>query len=297
MELLYKYLNGNVTVSIYDDGTKIQEWDDNEIPDPEFPNSMDVKITNYCDLGCPFCHEMSTVKGEHADLVSLFNVLSRLPAGTELALGGGNPLDHPDLEAFLGVCKKVGLICNMTINIRHIEENAYFLNQLINNKLIYGVGVSIDDNSDLRIIDKIINKANVVYHVIAGVSSINILDEIRRSSVKKVLILGYKDVGRGITFHDTDVEYCMEEWYEEIGRYIGKIHLSFDNLAIKQLKVKRFLTQEQWNSIYMGTDGQFTMYVDAVKKEFAISSTSPVRYLLTPFIENCFDIVKKSSKN
>lgn len=89
MELIQKYLNGNVTVSLYDDGTKIQEWDDNEIASPVYPNSMDVKITNYCDLNCNFCHEMSTTKGEHGNLSYLLSILLDLPAGTELAIGGG----------------------------------------------------------------------------------------------------------------------------------------------------------------------------------------------------------------
>ena len=47
IKLLHKYLNGNVEVSIFSDGTKIQEWPDNEKPNPQYPNSIDIKITNY----------------------------------------------------------------------------------------------------------------------------------------------------------------------------------------------------------------------------------------------------------
>ena len=102
MELLQKYKNGNVDVEIYTDGTKIQEWEgDYKDAKPEFPNSMDVKITNYCDLNCPFCHEESTTKGKHGDLNKLLEILSDLPKGVEIAIGGGNPLDHPDLMYFL----------------------------------------------------------------------------------------------------------------------------------------------------------------------------------------------------
>ena len=68
MKLINKYLNGNVTVTLFDNGTKIQEWDDNEQPNPDYPNSMDIKITNYCNAGCSYCHEKSTINGKHADL-------------------------------------------------------------------------------------------------------------------------------------------------------------------------------------------------------------------------------------
>ena len=38
-------------------------------------------------------------------------------------------------------------------------------------------------------------KDNIVYHVIAGVNDLSILNKIKESPVKKCLILGYKDYG------------------------------------------------------------------------------------------------------
>ena len=67
--LLGSYTNGNYKVSIYDDGTKIRENNlDNLTPDTI--ESMDIKITNCCDMGCPFCHENSLPDGEHGDILS-----------------------------------------------------------------------------------------------------------------------------------------------------------------------------------------------------------------------------------
>ena len=105
MKLLNKYLNGNVTVSIYDDGTKIQEWSDEEKANPIYPNSMDIKITDYCDAGCKWCHEKSTINGKHADLEYLLDFLQELPKGTELAIGGVILLIIPDLFHFLKLVK------------------------------------------------------------------------------------------------------------------------------------------------------------------------------------------------
>ena len=93
--ILYKYQNGNVLVTILKDGTKIREYEDT--PFIVHPESLDVKITNKCNLNCAYCHEMSNNDGEHADLEELKNVLSVLPSGVEIAIGGGNPLQHPDL--------------------------------------------------------------------------------------------------------------------------------------------------------------------------------------------------------
>jgi len=53
MNVLNKYINGNYTVTIFDDGTKEREYEG--IPVPKWPESCDVKVTDYCDANCPFC--------------------------------------------------------------------------------------------------------------------------------------------------------------------------------------------------------------------------------------------------
>lgn len=103
-KILYKYQNGNTTVTILENGTKIREYEDT--PFIELPESVDCKITNMCDLNCPYCHEQSTINGKYADLEKLKTILLGLHPGTELALGGGDPISHPDLISFLKWCKE-----------------------------------------------------------------------------------------------------------------------------------------------------------------------------------------------
>ena len=64
---LVKYRNGNYFVTIdLDTGTKVRS-NDLDFFEPEYPESMDVKITNCCDMGCKFCHENSKPDGKHVD--------------------------------------------------------------------------------------------------------------------------------------------------------------------------------------------------------------------------------------
>jgi hypothetical protein len=55
-KILYQYRNGDYNCSILSDGTLIKETE-SENPQFSFPVSIDVKITNYCDLSnvCTFC--------------------------------------------------------------------------------------------------------------------------------------------------------------------------------------------------------------------------------------------------
>lgn len=297
MKLLNKYLNGNVTVTLFDNGTKIQEWDDNEGAHPDYPNSMDIKITDYCDAGCKWCHEKSTINGKHADLEYLLEIIQDLPKGTELAIGGGNPLDHPGLVPFLKTCKSLGLIPNLTVNFKHIGKSYKgtfkykyidLINKLLYENLIYGLGLSIDDYFDYHTINQLCKLDNIVYHVIAGVNDLSILNKIKESPVKKCLILGYKDYGRGEQYRSQELTDNLQNWADNLGQYIKKIHLSFDNLALKQLNIKQYLTDDEWSRFYCGTDGVFTMYIDAVEQKYAMSSTNPNKYNLVGNIKDIF---------
>lgn len=70
--------------------------------------------------------------------------------------------------------------------------------------------------------------------------------------------------------------------------------ISFDNLALSQLDIKNLIGEEEFNRIYMGDDGEATMYIDAVKGEYGVSSTSKVRYKVTGSVTEMFQNIKNT---
>ena len=296
ISILANYQTGNAKVTLLSDGTKILEYPDGEDLKVDFPLSMDIKITNYCDLNCAWCHEKSSRSGTHGDLNELKEILKELPKGTELAIGGGDPLSHPRLLFFLiENHSEKHFIVNLTINYKHIERYLPLLNYLIDNKLIYGLGISVEDDYDDEIIKLIQNRDNVVLHVIAGVNEVEILSKIKNSNViNKVLILGYKNFGRGSNYMSSEVIFNLAKWEGRIGNFLRTLHLSFDNLALDQLNIKNHLTNEEWNNFYMGDDGTSTMYIDLVKRKYAKTSTSLERYSLDEYsLKEFFEILIK----
>lgn len=287
MQPLIQYTNGNLHTTIYEDGTRVRDFEG--VPNPIYPESIDVKITNYC-IGAPcikHCHEKSNPKGKHADLTKLLEILSVLPAGKECALGGGDPLSHPDLIPFLQQLKNQGIISNLTINQVHLESNLELILRLIQEKLIYGVGISYSEAQYFPIIEKIINHTNhLVFHLIMGINRVEEINQLNTFCQQlnkpcKILILGYKQFGFGINYYlkNPKIEDNKYRWYVEVGQHLqqNNLVLSFDNLAIEQLKLQRFFTTDAWNQFYQGDDGTFTMYIDAVEQQFAKSSTSTQR--------------------
>lgn len=317
MELLHKYTNGNYTVQIFNDGTKIRETNEDDFV-AAFPENIDLKISDKCDMGCKFCHENSTPDGQIASFDEEF--LYSLKPGTEVVVGGGNIFENKDLENFLSFCKMNGIIANITVNQNHIKgsfnkNNRYRCNdkirkifKWIDRGLVYGVGISY--NGKAKELSDLFNgkininwkqsdldeyKSHCVIHVINGVHSFNQIMKLARKKYK-LLILGYKDLRRGhdyLTINQDNIKKKQNEIYENIHKIIkGFKVVSFDNLAIEQLNIRRLFTTEAWEQFYMGDDGNFTMYIDLVKKEFAKNSTSLKRYKLLPTIEEMFKVVK-----
>lgn len=283
-----KYRNGNYNVMILDDGTKMR-FNNEDHFQPEFPESMDIKITNQCDMGCPFCHEDSKPDGIHGDIMNAKFIESLHPY-TELAIGGGNPLSHPDLIKFLKKCKDLKLIPSMTVNQTHFMKDFDKIKKLCDEHLIYGLGISLV-LPEADFIERVKQISNAVIHVIAGATPIRQVNRLKDLDLK-ILILGYKDFRRGEQFHKgnkSKVDNSLKSYKKALPELVNHFKVvSFDNLAIKQLDVQSILSKEQWDQFYMGDDGQFTMYIDMVNKEFASSSTSVLRFDLTDNIREMF---------
>lgn len=288
--MLGTYQNGTYKVSIYEDGTKIREGNSF---DASFPENIDLKITNKCDLGCAMCHEKSTEKGKEGDILNS-EFIDSLHPFTELAIGGGNALSHPDLLPFLRKLKEKNIIANLTVNQIHFSLEKDLINTLVSENLVYGMGISVFYPNDdlLNAIEKI---PNAVIHIIAGVVNKEIIEKLYDRNFK-VLILGYKDFGRGEEYLsqnketiDANIKYLADN-LPEISKHFEVI--SFDNLALKQLNVEKYLTPKMWNKFYMGDDGSHTMYIDLVEKKFGKNSTSKVRYSLKDNIIDMFEVVK-----
>lgn len=284
------YQNGNYMVTILEDGTKIRASEDNDFI-PSFAENCDVKITDYCDGGCEFCYEGCSTKGKHGNILNA-KFLDTLHPYTELAING-NDLSHPDLIPFLEKLKEKKIITNMTVNQKHFIKNYDFIKKLTADNLIYGVGVSLVNPTD-DFIDKIKVVDNAVIHVINGIFSEDDAVKLQGNNLK-LLVLGYKHLNRGISFYDNNHKIISQrqKWmYDNIDN-LGKGFkiISYDNLAVEQLDMKRFFSEERWEKYYMGDEGTVTFYIDLVKNQFSKNSISQKRYELLDSIDDMFSVI------
>ena len=284
MKILGTYKNGNYQVTILSDGTKIRRTEEDEFI-PEFPENADVKITDKCSQGCPFCYEGCTKKGEHSYLMCEDGTFGQhwmytLKPYTELAING-NDLDHPDLDKFLLKMQEMKIVVNITVNQNQFMEHLNYLKYLTKYKMIYGLGVSLVNSNDEKFFEALKDFPNAVIHTIAGILTSEDIIKLMNHHVK-VLILGYKTLGRGIAYKENVFNH-VQDYIKQLQFWLPKMVenckvVSFDNLAIEHLNVKGLLfkgKEDEWDEFYMGDDGNFTLYIDAVNQTFAKNSCMP----------------------
>ena len=282
-----RYINGNYTVYLMEDGTKIRcTQDDMLIPDR--PESIDVTITEKCKMNCPFCYANCTPEGKHAKLFYNDGTpvywLTTIPIYTELAVNG-NDLDHPQLNMFLHYCKDHNIIVNMTFHQMQFVNNYELIREYQKQGLITGIGISIS-MADYRTIELIKHTPNAVCHVINGIVTENTINMLANNDLK-LLILGYKHKGRGEYYAKGEYYVGKNSVLEDNMKWLSDNIMNifdlfdtvaFDCLAVDQLNMKEKLSDEEWNKYYMGKDGTTTFYIDAVNEKYAKSSTETTYY-------------------
>ena len=121
---------------------------------------------------------------------------------------------------------------------------------------------------------------NTVLHCICGIINESTAFKLYDKNLK-ILLLGYKDFGRGKAFHSADTDANIAWLKDNITEFSNRFSVvSFDNLALSQLDMRNKVPPSVFEKRYMGDEGTASMYIDLVKKEFAVSSTSQIRFPL-----------------
>lgn len=280
-----QYWNGNGFCELNkNDGTMITTiLNDNEEFEPEFPLNIDCNISNRCNNGCFFCYQGCTPNGKEANIKKFLedrnSWLYSLHEGTELALNGNEPL-HPDLPLLLKFCKERNIFANLTVRENTLLQHQSQIERWLNEGLIHGIGISPSEYS-FEMIEFCKNHPTAVIHTIAGITTIEQYKYLEYLTNKelKILILGYKNFGKGVDYK----KGCFEmingklqdlkkevKWFPEMFKVV-----SFDNLAIEQLRIRELLTEEEWAKFYRGDDGNHTLFIDLVDETYAKNSIQP----------------------
>ena len=82
------------------------------------PELLDISITNYCDKNCSFCYRNSSNNGKHMLMQDIQKIICEAEdmGVLQIALGGGNPNQHPNFIEILKLIRGHNIIPSYTSN-------------------------------------------------------------------------------------------------------------------------------------------------------------------------------------
>lgn len=267
--LFNTYSGAKVTLSFEDDPTPRRT--------SEVPELIDLKITEVCPFGCPYCYQSSTHQGHHADGVGSWLYAFQKAGVFEVAIGGGEPTTHPEFKDILESTERDLQINFSTRNLDWILYNA----DLIKRTRAY-FAFSVGGNSIGEKAIQQIKKAELnfsVQYVMTTMPDRHFEDLIKfcQKSDIPLILLGYKNTGRGATapkLRDTDIaKQLSDDWIEIIkdeGHFIG-----IDTALAQKVPIGTFPEY-----MLRRTEGTHSMYIDAVTNRAGVSS-----YTEQPFVD------------
>lgn len=247
------------------------------------PELVDLKITDVCDKGCPWCMEDSTPDGKHADWQTLFSIAYRMGgAGVfEVAIGGGEPTCHPNFEQLLELFHDQGIVSNFSTGTMRWLCNEKVVETV--KKCCGAVAFSTQSAEEAREwIDwadehQINHAVHFIVRLDTGDSLRDMLDALTAEHgylETRLVLLGLKAQGRYAN-HDTP----KTNWWECFGKNKKHRKLLNGSIAVDSSLVpdiKQHMPDVDPKT-YEASDGRFSMYWDAVKDEVGASSHLPKR--------------------
>lgn len=208
------------------------------------PELLDVSITNYCERGCDFCYRGSNKNGKSMSLELYEKILKNAEqTGVfQIAIGGGNPNQHPQFIEILKLTRKYGIIPSYTTNGQGMTKEIYEASK----KYAGAVAVSWYSPSDDA--KKVIKNCRlydipVNIHFVLDEESIGRARELLKNEfveyVNAIIFLAYKPVGNGKR-KVLKKGKKLDSFIEELIQY-ERCQIGFDSCMISHLVEKNKL--------------------------------------------------------
>src|SRR5512133_937115 len=190
-----------------------------------WPELADISISNHCSNNCSYCYRNSTINNSFMSVSDYEFVLEQLahPAHGnvfQVALGGGEPLEHPDFLKILDVTRQHRIIANFTTNALLLSES--LIDSFRDDTGAVAVSVTSFDAHTLSNLRMLVNRGvRTNIHFILAHDTIGIASSLLQGKydeklhgINAIVFLTYKSTGRA------DAERCIKPG-TELDNFLG----------------------------------------------------------------------------
>jgi len=240
------------------------------------PELLDISITNWCDRDCQICYKKSSIRGRHMAFEDFkWIVESAADLGVyQIAIGGGNPNQHPKFIDFLKVAYDNGIVPNYSTNGRGLNKEI----AEISAKYCGVVAVSAYQPFNelfnaITLLTSYKNKVNI--HYVLDSESIELAIDILSappkefSQINAIVFLNYKPIGRSISrqklLRNSDK---IDEFFKLVESSDHCFKIGFDSCSVSGV-----LSKTKIDPVFIEPcdAGRFSMYISECLKAYPCS--------------------------
>jgi radical SAM protein with 4Fe4S-binding SPASM domain len=243
--------------------------DENPVLAP-WPELADISISNHCSKHCDFCYRDSKPDNSFMSVADYESVLDSLTSPRwgsvfQVALGGGEPLEHPDFLEIIRRTWKRGIVANFTTNGQGVTKA---LASKIAGK-VGAVAISVANIEELqarrvRMLAEAGIKTNLHYILDSG--SIDQAAELLEGrfnhlldDVNAVIFLTFKPRGRGTETSCLKPNASFDRFVSKIDSTACSAHIGFDACFVPVLMCRTAVNVDYVDSCECGF---FSIYID-----------------------------------
>jgi len=240
------------------------------------PELLDISITNWCDKGCSICYRNSSKNGKHITLGD-YNYIMRQAEKIgvlQVALGGGNPNQHPDFIKILKITRqKYGIVPSYTTNGRSLTR------EILKASAKYCGAVAVSAYSPFTEMQTALQKLkeyNIktnIHYVLTNKTTEIAIEWLQNppiflENVNAIIFLNYKSVGKNKNNDLLLKNANIEKFFNLISKDIFSFKIGFDNCCVSGL-----VTYLNLNPLYYEAceSGRFSAFISEELKMYPCS--------------------------
>ena len=234
------------------------------------PELADISISNHCTKGCDFCYRNSCDNNSFITVEDYVQILKKLNHPShgnvfQVALGGGEPLEHPRFYEILEVTRQYGIVPNFTTNGIYLNDNS--MKRI--KGLVGAVAVSVSNINELNrskveLLVKNRIKTNIHFLLKADtVVQANAIvngqyDELLKG-INSVIFLTFKPCGRANENMCLKMDEDIAVFLNSVSQIKSRVSIGFDACLVPLILAK---TNIQPDFIDTCEAGYFSVYID-----------------------------------
>lgn len=203
------------------------------------PELLDFSITNYCTRECNFCYRQSSHLGHHMNLGDIQNIICQAKEADvlQIALGGGNPNQHPDFIKVLKLIKETGMVPSYTTNGLGLTDDILKATSMYCGAMAVSFYPPYDLEKYACLVEWVTSyHIRINLHVIIKNDTIELMTKLLKKSppfftkLNAIIFLNYKPIGEGLNYAVDDVD-ALKRFFEAANN-CKSVKIGFDSCSM-----------------------------------------------------------------